>query len=478
MVNLYQPVNFGGGMSGGMFGTTGSAGGAQVIPGAGVMEGIVKIAEALQKRGQTAAMQANIQEAIKAGQGWANPDPVMEGDQVIAPAGTRMGGGIEAIASVLAKNPHNAPVGMKLLAEHAMEQARAKPMADPERMRLARGAGLTPGTKEWQDFLLSREPKTPTPTTYIDDQGFERTGFFDAATSRMVPLGGQKRDPSREPKTPTPTTYIDDQGRERTGYFDPNTLRMVPLGGQKERRDPDKEAKITRLMETGMDRNTAIGIADGRLVTSRDPINGNAQIIDKATGKIIGNAPPAAMVQETPSTSMKPDVNYAQGTGSSGFFGWGANTLTDFLAGKLAAPETETAIQGLTNLQVRTQTAMQAGVPGRPSNYLMERLDRLAVAPGSLFQGDRRAHERLQQTRDMIREEIFRIDKDILEKSEGFRPQQIAEARANRSQLNRLADNYDVVVKSFERTLKGGNSTDPAVHQMSDDDLKRQLGIE
>ena len=437
MVNLYQPVNFGGGMSGGMFGTTGSAGGAQVIPGAGVMEGIVKIAEALQKRGQTAAMQANIQEAIKAGQGWANPDPVMEGDQVIAPAGTRMGGGINAIAEVLANNPQNAPIGMKLMAEYAMEQARAKPRNDPERMRLARGAGLTPGTKEWQDFLLSREPKTPTPTTYIDEQG-----------------------------------------RERTGYLDSNTLRMVPLGGQKERRDPDKEAKINRLMETGMDRNTAIGIADGRLVTSRDPINGNAQIVDKATGKIIGNAPPATMVPETPSTSMKPDVNYAQGTGSSGFFGWGANTLTDFLAGKLAAPETETAIQGLTNLQVRTQTALQAGVPGRPSNYLMERLDRLAVAPGSLFQGDRRAHERLQQTRDMIREEIFRIDKDILEKSEGFRPQQIAEARANRSQLNRLADNYDVVVKSFERTLKGGNSTDPAVHQMSDDDLKRQLGIE
>ena len=152
MVNLYQPVNFGGGMSGGMFGTPGSAGGAQVIPGSGVMEGIVKIAEALQKRGQTAAMQANIQEAIKAGQGWANPDPVMEGDKVIAPAGTRMGGGINAIAEVLAKNPHNASVGLELLAKHAMEQA--KPGA---------GYSLSPGGARYnaQNRLVAERPETP-----------------------------------------------------------------------------------------------------------------------------------------------------------------------------------------------------------------------------------------------------------------------------------------------------------------------------
>ena len=74
MVNMWQPVSFGGGQSGGMFGVSGSAGGSQAVPGAGAMEGILKLAEALMKRGAQQGQMANFQEAMKAYEGWKPPE--------------------------------------------------------------------------------------------------------------------------------------------------------------------------------------------------------------------------------------------------------------------------------------------------------------------------------------------------------------------------------------------------------------------
>lgn len=451
MVNVWQPVNFGGGMGGGgVVGVPGSVGGGTMPSNAGMWEGLQKIAMALINAQQQKASGENIQEAIKAGQGWTvpgiepgytpappsdfypdgTPKPAVMrgGGNAEVPAGARVGGGIEAIAAGLAKNAD--PRIRQMAVEMTMRQAMQKP----------------------EGFTLG--------------QGQTRYG------PNGVPIASA---PGRQEgfTLPPGSGRFDQQGK------------LIAAMPDRAAKDPALERKIQVLVESGVDRNTAIGIAAGRLVTSRDPINGNAQIIDKATGKVVGAAPQAtvAAAEGIPPTAMKPQTDYSQGTGTSGFVGWGLNTLADLFGGKLAAPDTEKAIQGLKNLQVSTQLSLQAGVPGRPSKYLMERLDELAIAPGSLFQGDRRAYERLQQTRDMIREEIYRVDQDILGQAEGYRPQQIAEARANRSQLNRLANNYDVVIKSFEKavgskTPKATSAVDPAVKSMSNDELKRQLGID
>lgn len=226
------------------------------------------------------------------------------------------------------------------------------------------------------------------------------------------------------------------------------------------------ESRVNMLVESGVPREVAQGIASGRYTVSRDPISGTAQVIDKSSGQLVfdgrsqGGGRPDVPTVTPPevSSSVPSDTDYSKATGASGFFGWGLNTVTDLFAGTLAAPEVERASQGLTNLQVRTQTALQAGVPGRPSNYLMERLDRLAVQPNSVLMGDARAYERIRQTRDMLREEVERMDRDILSHPENFRPQQIADTRANKSQLESLLRNYEVVAKSFENAIKADKS--------------------
>ena len=142
MVNMWQPVSFGGGQSGGMFGVSGSAGGSQAVPGSGAMEGILKLAEALMKRGAQQGQMANFQEAMKAYEGWKPPDgeAIYSGEprsqaeinaaplapptgEPIGTAGpdTRLGGGLNALVSVLSQNQANLPLAQKLMFEQITE---------------------------------------------------------------------------------------------------------------------------------------------------------------------------------------------------------------------------------------------------------------------------------------------------------------------------------------------------------------------
>lgn len=230
----------------------------------------------------------------------------------------------------------------------------------------------------------------------------------------------------------------------------------VPGVAPKQARDPALQQKVEMLVQTGMPLHVAQGIAAGRLRVTRDPISGVAQIVDMATGKVSGPEAqqPAGEPSPAPTSSLSPDVDYSKGTGVGGLAAWGANTIMDIAGGKLPFPEAERASQGLTNLQVRTQTGLQSAIPGRPSNYLMERLDRLAVSPNSILTGDRRAFERLRQTQSMLKEEVERMDRDILKNPSGFTPKQVAETRANKSQIESILRDYDVVVGSFENAEK------------------------
>jgi hypothetical protein len=235
------------------------------------------------------------------------------------------------------------------------------------------------------------------------------------------------------------------------------------------RADPAIKQRVAMLEHSGVPTPIAQGLAAGRYEVNRHPISGTAQVVDKATGRIVfdgaaqnGQGPqpgagsgPEASPQgpgagASGGTSMPRDVAYPEGTGTGSMVRGGLNTLMEVFGGKAPYPEVERATQALTNLQVRTQTALQSAIPGRPSNYLMERLDRLAVKPGSPFTGDERAYERFRQTRDMLREEIARMDRDILGRAGDFTPAQIAETRANRSQIEGVLRDYDVVVGSYE----------------------------
>lgn len=220
MVNLWQPINFGGGMgSGGVIGTPGSSGGGGVPPNAGMWEGLQKIAAALINAQQQNSSAANVTEAIKAGQGWTVPMPGpndMPQDAWAGPpnpsapsaeplAGQRLGGGMQAIASVLAQNtdPSMRAFALKMAIPKPSEeytmapgQARfrggqkiadmpAAPEKEPNTVQLARAMGLKDGSPEWNAFIrdVALKPsvqigdKTPIGKLLADRESLIGRGF-------------------------------------------------------------------------------------------------------------------------------------------------------------------------------------------------------------------------------------------------------------------------------------------------------------
>lgn len=166
----------------------------------------------------------------------------------------------------------------------------------------------------------------------------------------------------------------------------------------------------------------------------------------KGTGIADIGIAPAAQVG---ATAIPPGVQGAAATGGSGFFGGIANTAADMIGMRMPLPEVEQASQALKNLKIQTITMAQDAVPGRPSNYLMQQLEKLAVEPGSLFMADQRAHVRLQQTRDMLQQEVSRMQREILERPQQFTTAVLAKTRNSFGQLRQLIGEYDRVITSF-----------------------------
>jgi hypothetical protein len=267
--------------------------------------------------------------------------------------------------------------------------------------------------------------------------------------------------------TPAPDLYADALARARGTaagtpapdlYADARARAAGTAAGTPQK-DPALLFKIETIMRTqNVDEQTAAGIATGAVSIVPDQTYGGYHIVDrgKNTSRYVSGAEPGpapsgqAQAPGAPSAT-KPPIQFQEGVGLPGLAGWVGNTASDLFGGKLPAPEAEKAWQGLTNLQIRTQTSMQASIPGRPSNYLMEQLKRLSVDPGSLTQGPKRAYERLSSTRDMLREEIDRMETDILANPGDFSRKEISDTRANRSQLNTILKNYDTVIESFDK---------------------------
>jgi hypothetical protein len=227
-----------------------------------------------------------------------------------------------------------------------------------------------------------------------------------------------------------------------------DTIRLVLDTLQPSGDTSAAEAQIARLMETGLDRPTAIGVRDGRYEVTQ-----LGEVIDVATGQPVGavgqqapmmQAPEAAPAQNT--SIMPTDVDYSTATGGSGFLSSIGNTLSDAVGAGLISPENERASQALRNLQLRLQTDLAGAVSGRPSNYLLERLDTLTVQPNSPFQGAGRSRERLAQTRDMVEEGIA-LNMEVVQA--GVSPNARSEARTNIAKLRRLRDDLDTVLQSF-----------------------------
>ena len=171
-----------------------------------------------------------------------------------------------------------------------------------------------------------------------------------------------------------------------------------------------------------------------------------------------GGATPAA---PDGATAIPPTINAPKATGGSGFFGGMANTVADMVGAPMPAPEVEKATQALNNLRIQTTTLMQDAVPGRPSNYLMKELEKLAVQPGSLMMGDQRAKERLSSTRAMLAQEVARMEREVLQNPTMYTNTQLSTTRQSHGKLRQLLGEYDAALRSFGGSQSGPRTAGP-----------------
>jgi hypothetical protein len=314
---------------------------------------------------------------------------------------------------------------------------------DAEQNAIARG--LTPGTPEYRQYIESATDSRP-----------NEVRLFDA--ERNDPEFAARRE--RDRQSPELRRFNESQN---------NPAFQQWLAEQK--KDPALKQKADMLMASGVPEQMAFGLASGRYEVNRHPINGSAQVVDKATGKIVfdgssmqaagasdGQAAPdpaTRAASSTPQSSMPRDVDYSTATGVGGAYRNLVNTIVGAFGGPLRFDEAERASQAMTNLQIRTQTALQESIPGRPSNYLMQQLAKLAVGPNEISMGAARAAERYRQTRDMIKQEADRLDRDVLGRPSDYTPAQIAAARLNRSTIADVLRDYDAVLSAFARPSQG-----------------------
>jgi hypothetical protein len=226
------------------------------------------------------------------------------------------------------------------------------------------------------------------------------------------------------------------------------------------------DRKVQGLIASGVDATMAQGIASGRYKVVSDPVSGASSVIDVATGRPVGGAAPAAATgapaaapaaepaAPSPTSAVPADVDLSQATGLFAPARRAINAVTGLTTGESQFPETSKATNALADLRRRTILSFATEVPGRPTNYTQQLMEEATVDPYALFQSDPSALSRLQQTRSSINAEIERIETDILGKGGqaprlAVKPEEVSKTRANLSQLQRLREEYDQVIKQF-----------------------------
>lgn len=268
-------------------------------------------------------------------------------------------------------------------------------------------------------------------------------------------------------------------------YYEAASTGVLPVGAgiagyleqmTKVPKVSEAEKQIDRLMETGVDRNTAIAIRDGRLKISRNPVTQRAELIDMATGGIVGQAT-EALAQEVGAEEAAPtddrfkDLPVSQ---AAGLAGWGANIaniVTDALGAGQQFPNIGEAQAAMNDLSKRTILMLDADFAGKPTNFTRQIVSDLTVKPAEVFQGSVQSY---QKTVNMIAalEEAIAGAKSAVNNPSQYSPQKVREAEGSVSKLQGLLDDYTSLKNAFERkglASQGAANGQPTVVQTDQD---------
>jgi hypothetical protein len=235
----------------------------------------------------------------------------------------------------------------------------------------------------------------------------------------------------------------------------------LKIATEKAPKASEAEQKINRLMaDYGVDRKTAVGIVDGVVVVNRDPVTGQAQLVNKVTGDVVGSpSGGTGQITETALPTVEAsdtfaDTNVSGALGARGFGASVLNTVTDAVGLGQWADETGKAQQALQNLSARTMLGLSAEFPGRPSNLTRERIEAMTVMPGEITTGPDKALNKTREMRKLL-EQSYAAASSAASGQGRYSPTQVAEARQNIGQIESLLADYIALEEALTKGLGG-----------------------
>jgi len=227
-----------------------------------------------------------------------------------------------------------------------------------------------------------------------------------------------------------------------------------------------KEEQIGRLMEGGLDRNTAIAIVDGRVKVATDAF-GNVSLVDAAQFPLSppgqgqqGAQVPAASAPaqgQSPSFSAAPVPapddgvarDFGGSTGIPGLVRSIQNAASSAAGQDLPAPEVENAINTLNALNRDTMAILSSSLEGRPSVFSQEQIQAFLPQSTGIFQGPERTLSRARETRAAIQRDI-ETTMQVANGSGQFTPATVSQARQRLLALRTVAGQWDSIVQGLQ----------------------------
>jgi hypothetical protein len=238
------------------------------------------------------------------------------------------------------------------------------------------------------------------------------------------------------------------------------------------------EQKISRLMETGLPRETAIAIADGRIISSRDPQTGRVVLLDKGTGQVIGQAPAGSenvVVQETQATDMFEGLDIRKGTGARGWANKYINLVSDAVFGGQYASEAGEVREAMNVLGLETLALADTSFAGKPTNFLRERVqEAIVINPAEISTGPDRAQKKAAAAIGLLERSLAGAQRAMESSTSTLEERKSAAAAI--PQIESLLLNYRSLENALSSKLNPPSS--PAVDPANIDLMKRLLQAE
>lgn len=166
-------------------------------------------------------------------------------------------------------------------------------------------------------------------------------------------------------------------------------------------------------------------------------------------------------VAATP-TIITPEVQPSEAVGLGGKWQSMWNRAFDAVGLGNPASANRVATERLDALANQTQLYLQDAVPGRPSNYLLQLLEKQAIRPNQAFMGEAGAASRVQATMAVI-DTGLADNTRIINNPAGYTANDIAKAKDGYSRLSQLKAEYQALGRGF-----GGGGAAPVDPSLED----------